>query len=87
MFDIDKLLRMEAPGDVEIGVLRNAYYRTPEWQRLLKYYPRAQFLCKYRADGKDVPDSMTVAELRAAVEAGTVAISIDDGTGGMLEDA
>ncbi len=87
MFDINKLLRSEAPGDMAIGVVRNSFYRSPEWQRVLKHYPTARLLFKYRAGGKEVPESLTVTELQAAVQEGTIAISIDDGSGGLLEEA
>lgn len=88
MFDITELLKPgAAPGDMAIGVVRDAFYNTPEWKRLKANYPKAQVLFKWREGGTEVLETMTVAELQAAIEAGTVAVSIDDGSGGQLEDA
>lgn len=86
MFDIKALIRAEAPGDMAIGVVRDALYHEPEWVKLKSHYPKARVLFRYKDGGQELPDSTTVAELQAGMNAGTMSIAIDDGAGGQLEE-
>lgn len=85
--DLESLMRKEAPADVTVGEMRRSLPSQDFWKALMRHTKgRAQLHVRWRATNEEVSDDMTLAEMRRGVANGTIAMSIDDGSGGELVD-
>lgn len=83
------LLDQVVPGDTTLGVLKG-HFDNGEIAASLRSQSRSgQVRLRFvqSSDGQELPDGMTIAEFRKLAEEGEAHLSVDDGSGGVLEDA